>query len=224
MEKGHILIIGASNSGKSFLCNYLIQKCLNNIYDLIILISGSLNSITDNNIFSSIPAQNKCNNLSDKVLKRITDYVSKHKDKKILIVLDDLNKMLSANTGTPSQKELARQSVNNIQYIFTEGRHNNIYACCLIQYYKQLPPTIRTNARYQIITFANTPTIEAMYDYVSNSFRSLQEFKEYVYEKNVPYRTIIDEQGKEKSFMTSILFDCHSRTRDIKKNVMFIRP
>lgn len=226
MEPAHTLVIGSTQSGKSYLTNYLIQKHLSKIYGLVILVSGSINAVdsSDNDVFSSIPKKNRASNLSNRVMQRIITFARTNKNVKVLVVLDDMNKMLSKTCVSKANKQLALESIDNINYIFTEGRHNNIYACALVQYYKQLQPTIRCNARYQILLFGNATTLEAMYDYVDNSFQSLREFKDYVYENNVTYKTIIDDQGNEKSFMTALCFDTHSRSRELQKNIMLIQP
>jgi hypothetical protein len=196
MDYCHSLIIGPTLSGKTHLTDYFIKKHYLNMYDKIILISGSLNS--NQEYYKDIPLKNRCNTLNNKVLKYVLNFnFSKSDNFKLLIILDDLNTLLKD-----------KNCVANIEYLYTEGRHKGIYITALVQYYKMLSPCIRINSRYQIITFANNSTLEMMYDYVSNSFENLKELKKFVKEKNINN--------------TCICFDTHSKSRELEDNVFLI--
>jgi len=217
MEKDHGLIIGSSLSGKSYLMNFMIGKIFKDLYDEIILISSSIDSVSGD-VFDNIPTKNKTKRLDNKTMAYITDYSKKNPTKSFLIVLDDLNKML-AKVGNSDEKKLAQECESNIIYLYTEGRHNNLYTFSLVQYYKQLKPIIRSNSRYQIVTFANNTTCELLFESVNNCFEDIKQLKLFVKKHNVPYKKI---NGKD--YLTSILFDCYNKSRSVKDCVTLLKP
>jgi hypothetical protein len=217
MDYGHSLIIGNTLSGKSYLCNWLITKYFNNMYDLILLISGTYDSI-NGDIYTSIPSTRKTKRLDNKTLNFIKTYIEKYPTKKILLILDDMNKMLS-KTGTKKENDLARECESNLTYLFGEGRHDNLYTIALVQYYKQLKPIIRSNARYQIITFAGSSICEKLYENVDNCFENVNELKNFVKQVNVEYKTV-----NGKKYYQCIMFDCFNKSRKISDCVTILKP
>jgi len=217
MDYDHCLIIGATQSGKSYLCNWLIEEFLKEMYDEILLISGSIDSV-NGDIYTNIPSKNKTKSLNNKTLDFIKNFVLKYPEKKILIILDDLNKMLS-KTGTKKEIDLAKECESNIIYLFSEGRHNNLYTIALVQYYKQLKPIIRSNSRYQIITFGNKTLCELLIENVSNCFDSVNELTEFIKKYNKVYKKI-----GNKEYYTSLLFDCYKKSRDKNECVKKLKP
>lgn len=217
MERDHSLIIGSSQSGKSYLCNFMIEKVYKDLYDEIILISSSIDSVSGD-IFSNIPKKNKTKRLDNKTMNHIINFSKLNPTKNFLIILDDLNKMLS-KVGSSDEKKLAQECESNIIYLYTEGRHNNLYTVSLVQYYKQLKPIIRSNSRYQIVTFANNTTCELLFESVNNCFEDIKQLKSFVKKHNIPYKKI---NGKD--FLTSIMFDCYNKSRSVKDCVTLLKP
>lgn len=200
---GHFLITGVTNSGKSVLAKFLLYtptSPLYNNYDLILLISDIPKSIQSQQ-YPQIESKHIASTFNNAMLNKINQYAKKHNyTKKILIIFDDLNKLI-----------LNKECYNNIIFIFTEGRHLNIYAMCLVQYYKQLKPIIRTNAKYHILTSINNVTLEELYNHVSHCFDSVKEIKEYLNGLNLPQ-------------YTSILFNTHTVSREKNDTITLIKP
>jgi hypothetical protein len=200
---GHFLIIGNTNSGKSYLAKYLLfneRSPLYNNYDLILLITDIPADIQFNN-YEEIPNKHRQENITNPILNKITAYAKKHNyNKKILIIFDDLNKVI-----------LNKENYNNIIYLFTQGRHYNIYCMALVQYYKQLKPIIRTNAKYQILTHCNNVVLEELYNHMSHCFDSTKDIKDYVKSLNLPK-------------YTSICFNTHTQDNNKKNNMLLIKP
>lgn len=216
-ERDHTLIIGNTQSGKSFLCNWLIEKVFKDIYDVILLISGTVDSV-NGDIYTNIPDKNKTKCLDNKTMNYIKFVAKNNPNSKILLILDDLNKMLS-KTGTTKEKEIARECESNIIYLFSEGRHDNLYSVALVQYYRQLKPIIRSNSRYQIITFGGNTLCDLLFEYLDNCFSSVKELKDFVKKNNICYKKIGD-----KKYLTSIMFDCYDKSRNKKEAIRLLQP
>lgn len=204
---GHLLICGCTNSGKSYLAKYLLfnpKGPLYGKYDLILLISDIPDEIQHNGGgggYEDIPSQHMKNDISNDTLNKIKQYAHKHNyDKKILILFDDLNKVI-----------LDRESYNNIIYLFTEGRHFNIYTMALVQYYKMLKPIIRGNSKYHILTQINNVTLEELYNHVSHCFNNPNELKNFC-------------KALKLDKHVSICFNTHTTDTEIKKIIKLIKP
>lgn len=220
MQAGHILIIGQTASGKSVTANHIINNILKcKDYILVTDLADEIKNDQVNTVYSNINKKNITNNLSNKVINKIKKYtlspdvIHPHHDsrhgKKLYIVIDDLNKLINSKSVTsPEEKEIIKQTKMNINFIFTEGRHLNIYCIALVQYYKILPPLIRVNSKYHIVTFGSNQIIENLFDHVSHYFDNIKELKDFIYSENVNY--------------TSICFDTHTNSRDKKDNIFLI--
>lgn len=228
MEDAHTLIISQTGGGKTVLASYLLNnnKFKSSENALKILITDLSEEIKKDTVplQYNISKKNIARNLNNKNFERIkkytmtannsndTDEMSKPFEKRICyVIVDDLNKLIDVKSAnTKKEIEDIKQTKSNLNFIFTEGRHLGIYCIALIQYYKALPPLIRNNARYHIITFGSNSIIETLWDHVSGYFDSKEELKKFVYTENIDH--------------TSIIFDTHNASRDKKDNIMLCCP
>lgn len=219
MEDAHTLIIGQTSSGKSILASYLLDnnKFKSSQNALKILITDLSNEIKKDkvNLQYNISKKNIARNLNNKNFNRIKNYVTgsdNTQEKRICyVIVDDLNKLIDTKSAN-NKKEIddIKQTKSNLNFIFTEGRHLGIYCIALIQYYRVLPPLIRNNARYHIITFGSNSIIETLWEHVSSYFDSKEELKKFIYTENV--------------YHTSIIFDIHNASREKNDNIMLCCP
>ena len=217
MEKSHKLIIAPTNCGKSYLCNYLLSTNSLGDYDLIILVTDLAKEIKNDEVnnqyieSNNIVKKNVTNNLNNKTFMRIKEYCSSKNGRSVLIILDDLNKLIDTKNAN-NKKEMTKinQTKSNLNFIFSEGRHIGIYCIALVQYYKTLPPIIRNNSRYHIIVFGSNLIAETLYEYISHYFESRDELKEFIAKYNVDH--------------CSIAFDTHNPSRIKKDNIILIKP
>lgn len=220
MEISHKLIIAPTSCGKTFLCNYLLENGYLSSNDPqfdsrerveYILITDLANEIKSGKIsceYKNIPLKNITDNLNNKTMNKIKKFSNK---KNFIIIIDDLNKMIDSRSASNKEELMnIKQTKSNIDFIFSEGRHLNIYAVALVQHYKLLSPLIRNNSKYHIIVFGSTVTVEVLYDHVSHYFPDKQELKKFILEENVNH--------------TSICFNTHGSSRNKEDNLILISP
>lgn len=142
-----IVVIGKSGSGKSnAVFNLLSNKhMLSDYFDFIYLWAGVKPDKEMIKILE-IPQENIKINFSEEDVKNIVNKLEKTVEKqgmkntpKVLFIFDDIlnmPKFLKSDTMTK---------------IATQSRHANLSWIALSQYYKKLPPVIRSNASYYMI-------------------------------------------------------------------------
>lgn len=143
MKPFRMLMQGVSASGKTYLLKEILYTFLKGEFDEIFLICPTWQ---DQEIYRKmgIRKENKfitsTNETFDKIMEKCKN--NKKENKKSLIILDDfLYTELSKNSGSLAE---------NISTI----RHKNTSIIVLSQYYKALPPVVRTNMD-KVVSFRN---------------------------------------------------------------------
>lgn len=151
------VIASKRNSGKTFLCNYLIKHFHDNkLFDYYVLFSQTAHISGD---FGCLPDKSKFQEFTKEKLDKIFAYQEKAKNskkpKQCLIILDDIvGAMNNDFTGL-------------INKIFTLGRHYNISIIVLTQFLKRvITPTIRNNIDYLFFSINNYPSLDTIFEMI----------------------------------------------------------
>jgi hypothetical protein len=167
-----MLVIGRSGSGKTNAVVNLLQKenLLKDTFDYIYLFSGIK---PDEELLKplNIPkSQTFIDFLEEDVKKIMTkmentvESIGMKKTPSVLFLFDDI-------LGKP--KFLRSETMSKL---VTTNRHMNITCIILSQYFKKLPPVVRTNASYYMIFPSSMSELEKIADELTPPNKSKKEF------------------------------------------------
>ena len=170
------LIIGKSGSGKtSAMVNMLTNdNLLANYFDFIYLFTDAK---PDKELIKDLklPKKQIITDFDEEKVKEVMDKaertIEQHgfKDSpKIMMVFDDI---------LSNQKFLKSKTMTKLA---TANRHFNISYIFCSQYYKKLPPVVRTNARYYMIFPSSMNECEKIADELTPPRMSKQQFIKYL--------------------------------------------
>ena len=162
------------NSGKSCMMKYIVEKA-KHLFKQIILISPTekinhyYKDIVDEKFVFDELNENWIKRLIEKMTKMNSGKTDKEKTD-ILLILDDV----CTDNNMKSKPFMS---------LFTRGRHLNISIIISMQYPYHLPPLVRANFDYLLVSQMNQQSIDLIYDeYISHMDR--KEFNN-LYKKSV---------------------------------------
>ena len=170
------LIIGRSGSGKTLnMVNMMTNdNLLGDYFDMVYLFTDAR---PDKELIKDLklPKKNVISDFDEEKVKEIMDKAERTVQKngfkespKIMMLFDDIlsnQKFLRSKTATK---------------LATANRHFNISYIFCSQYYKKLPPVMRTNARYTIIFPSSMSEIEKIADELTPPRMSKKQFISYL--------------------------------------------
>ena len=171
-----ILIIGRSGSGKTqCLVNMMTNKnILGDYFDLIYLFTDTN---PDQELIADLKLKKK-NIIVDFDEEKVKSIMTKAENTieqdgfknatKIMLLFDDI---------LSNQKFLKSKTLTKLA---TANRHYNISYIFCSQYYKKLPPVVRTNARYYIIFPSSMSEVEKIADELTPPQMSKKKFINYL--------------------------------------------
>ena len=171
-----ILIIGRSGSGKTqCLVNMMSNKnILGDYFDLIYLFTDTN---PDQELIADLKLKKK-NIIVDFDEEKVKSIMTKAENTiekdcfknapKIMLLFDDI---------LSNQKFLKSKTLTKLA---TANRHYNISYIFCSQYYKKLPPVVRTNARYYIIFPSSMSEVEKIADELTPPQMSKKKFINYL--------------------------------------------
>ena len=180
-------ICAKRKAGKSILTSYLLEH-YNHLFKRIVIISGTENvnhfygnlDFIDNRFIRDEWDESYINALM-KSMEKVNDGLTK-KDprmKHILLILDDI----CSSFDTHSSKAF--------KLLFTKGRHYGISVIVIQQYVNQIPPTVRNNCDYVMVSQGNSESLELL----SNTYRfgnmSKEDFKKLYLDSTNNYGFLI---------------------------------
>ena len=199
------LIIGRSGSGKTqAMVNMLSnENLLGNYFDIIYLFTDAKPDkelikdlkLDKKNIIDSF-SEDKVKEIMDKA-ERTIDKIGFKESPKIMFLFDDIlsnQKFLKSKTATK---------------LATANRHFNISYIFCSQYYKKLPPVMRTNARYTIIFPSSMSENIKIADELTPPRMNKKKFLSY-----------IDYATKERYSFLSINSDSQEPIRRMFENIL----
>lgn len=142
-----MILLGSSNSGKSYFLINLLKTHLVNCFDIFIVVSPMPDNLEaykrvlpSNMFYTEYPKKQV-----EKLVRYNQEQILKKggRPAKILIILDDC------------AGKMTRQN-DVLNSLFTRGTHDFISTILTTQYYKLISPTIRENATYIVIFQINT--------------------------------------------------------------------
>ena len=199
------LIIGRSGSGKTqAMVNMLTnENLLGNYFDIIYLFTDAK---PDKELIKDLKLDKKniIDSFSEEKVKEIMEKAERTIDKigfkespKIMFLFDDIlsnQKFLKSKTATK---------------LATANRHFNISYIFCSQYYKKLPPVMRTNARYTIIFPSSMSENIKIADELTPPRMNKKKFLSY-----------IDYATKERYSFLSINSDSQEPIRRMFENIL----
>ena len=199
------LIIGRSGSGKTqAMVNMLTnENLLGNYFDIIYLFTDAKPDkelikdlkLDKKNIIDSF-SEDKVKEIMEKA-ERTIDKIGFKESPKIMFLFDDIlsnQKFLKSKTATK---------------LATANRHFNISYIFCSQYYKKLPPVMRTNARYTIIFPSSMSENIKIADELTPPRMNKKKFLSY-----------IDYATKERYSFLSINSDSQEPIRRMFENIL----
>ena len=171
------LCIGRSGSGKTMACCSLLKNknMLKDCFDYIFFFTGSK---PDKDIIKELHLKDDCIKVdfTEEDVKEIIEKLEKH-------IADD-----GFNSDTPSTLFIFDDILSQVEFLksktmvklATANRHINVTFFILSQYYKKLPPVIRTNASYIMFFPSNQSEIEKLADEMTPARMNKKRFIEIV--------------------------------------------
>lgn len=177
---GHMIILGSTISGKTCFLRYMLSKIYKRFKYAVVFSS----TVGLNNDYGFVQQKYQYTTFEPEVIKGIMS-IQREKLKKLkerydddevkkrlpqcLIILDDISGML----------DRTRDTCQDIEWLFTTGRHLGISVCALLQDFCMLSPVIRKNTRYYFITKVNGSTYKHLSETVKGfSPREMKDFLE----------------------------------------------
>ena len=171
-----MLVVGRSGSGKTqTIVNMMTNKyLLKDYFDEVYLFSDTKPDkeliadlkLKSKNIISEFDEE-KVNEILDKQ-QAVIDEKGFNKSKKLMFIFDDI---------LSNAKFLKSKTVVKLA---TANRHFNVSYIFASQYYKKLPPVIRTNARFYIIFPSSMSEVEKIADELTPPSMSKNQFIDYL--------------------------------------------
>jgi hypothetical protein len=171
------IIIGKSGSGKTLsLCSMLKNdKMLKDCFDYIFFYAGCK---PDEEIIKDLHLKKNCifTDFTEDDVKKICDKLEKNIDEN------------GFNLDTPSVCMIFDDCLNNIDFLksktmiklATANRHLNVTFFLLSQYYKKIPPVVRTNASYIMFFPACSAECEKLSEEMCPPNMNKKEFLQYI--------------------------------------------
>lgn len=162
----NILISGGTNSGKTNVLLHIVQRNATQFNKIIALCPTA--SVNKDNQYGFLPKGSLFTNVNVQLIEKIFEYQKKHKNEKLLLILDDIIGVLDL------------QKAPIIQLLFTQSRHWNISLVVLTQNLKACSPCVRSNSRYLFITSLKEHSMKSAFELSNNSFPSFNMFKVFM--------------------------------------------
>ena len=154
--------ISKRNSGKSFLCKYILYTLLKNKQiDLAVCFSNT-NEYSDD--WNMLPSKYRIQGFKESELARIIAHQKKQKTlllegkkvdlKQVLIIFDDVSGM----------KDYKKSEL--VEELYANSRHFNMSIITLIQYSKFITPACRNNLDYLFLGVNTHISLESIYEIV----------------------------------------------------------
>ena len=170
------LIVGRSNSGKTqAMVNIMTNdNLLGDYFDIVYLFTDAK---PDKELIADLKLEKKyiISDFDEEKVKEVMDKAERtiqekgfNQSPKIMMLFDDIlsnQKFLKSKTATR---------------LATANRHFNISYIFCTQYYKKLPPVIRTNARYYMIFPSSMSELEKISDELCPARMSKKQFIKYL--------------------------------------------
>jgi energy-coupling factor transporter ATP-binding protein EcfA2 len=193
MKSSHLyLIIGPSGSGKTNLVLSLLKNknktngerhAYHKCFDSIIVVSPSMHTISDN-IFESLPDNQKFEHLNDKLFTTIDELTENNieDNKHTLLILDDVSSELRRN------KDLTKK----LNILCKNRRHKALSLWIIGHKLTDIEPQIRNNASLLFIFKPkNNKEIKLMKEeYFNYSNESIQKILDYIYQSKHDFMII----------------------------------
>ena len=171
-----IIICAKRNSGKSYLCRYLVMENQGNFNEIFVV------SLTEdyNNFYKSFVKTENIftifqNEWLEAFFQKLKNMAKTNNNKKICLILDDCG----------SNIDFKKNSV--IESFYTLGRHINLTIIINAQYIYQVSPAIRNNADYIMIGQQNSQALELLADEYLYGTINRKEFKQLYHNSTTDY-------------------------------------
>jgi hypothetical protein len=183
-EQSLNLICGAPASGKSHLIKYIVSTQIKKTFDWVYVFTRTP---TD---YEFIKEEWVNPMYSDETIKKIMDFQTENKDKRLLLIFDDILGAINVNSGVFTE-------------LITRYRHYRLTIIFSAQYVNKVPPVFRECCMCCIVFRLTTKNaVQSTFEsFASNYFKNEREFNDWQF-KNLEEHVFlkIDLQAKSQKF------------------------
>lgn len=178
---GSFVFAGRSNSGK----NVLLKQFLKHNSKMFNQIFVFCDQVNLNDDFDYIPEKRKFNVTNVEQINFI------YKLQQDLALAGTINPILIIVDDFISKINLHSKEGKVYERISSSGRHAGIYMCFLTQNINKLPPVIRDNTHYWIVSLMSQSEINKLYTYAPLTHKKKAFMDYYTYWTSRPYHTMM---------------------------------